>query len=352
MMESTAGKIHVSEFEDFISGHCGFQRKEIVSGPKFGVDVSIAEIGEGKVLASCSDPLSLIPSLGLEESAYLSVHLAVNDMATMGFKPQFAQMVLNLSANLSQEDFKTYWKYIDGFAKEIELGITGGHTGFIEGQNSTIAGGITLQSILDREKYLVSDRAEEGDVLLITKTCAISSAAILALSFPETVIHKVGRESYLKASEDFWKISSLKDALVAVGNDLHRIGISAMHDVTEGGVLGAVYEMAIASGNGVLIEAKNIPLENAQTEVCKVFNLDSRYCIGAGSMLISCKKNAVSEVKKRLQESQIEVHEIGVFQEKDFGLKIIEKGEIQNLPYFEKDPYWKAFFTALKNGWK
>src|SRR3546814_18921489 len=98
-------------------------------------------------MAMTSDPLSLIPSLGLEASAWLSVHLMANDMATTGYAPQYAQFVLNLPETLSSADFEAYWQYIHRYCTEIGTAITGGHTGKVAGQNSTVSGGGTMVAI-------------------------------------------------------------------------------------------------------------------------------------------------------------------------------------------------------------
>ncbi len=45
-------------------------------------------------------------------------------------------------------------------------------------------------------------------------------------------------------------------------------GVSAMHDVTEGGVLGAVWEMCEASGLGCIIEEKALPVEEVTQKIC------------------------------------------------------------------------------------
>src|SRR5690606_17213236 len=103
-----------------------------------------------------SDPLSLIPSLGLRESAWLSVQLMANDMATTGFAPMYGQFVLNLPATFSKPDFEAYWQHIHTFCTDIGIAVTGGHTGFIEGQNSTIAGGGTFITIAPKDKVLLS----------------------------------------------------------------------------------------------------------------------------------------------------------------------------------------------------
>jgi len=300
-------------------------------------------------MALTSDPLSLIPSLGLQESAWLSVHLMANDMATTGHAPMYGQFVLNLPSNFSSEDFKTYWNHIHRFCKEIDLSITGGHTGFIEGQNSTIAGGGTFITIATKEKILVSKKAEAGNIILVTKQSAITSSSILAMSFPETVKNKLGKEIYERGCDLFFQSSSLKDALLAAESFSE---VTAMHDVTEGGVLGAIYEMAVASGNGATIDNSLLPIGEAQKQICQLFGIDPRFCVGAGSMIVAVRKGFEKKVIDRLRKEKIECTAVGEFTPKEKGIKILEDGVLSDMPYFEKDPYWEAFFNAYKIGWK
>jgi hydrogenase maturation factor len=349
---SKLGKIEHHVFEQLIRDKCGLQRGEVKTGPQFGVDVSIVNLPGGMAMALTSDPLSLIPSLGLQESAWLSVHLMANDMATTGLAPMYGQFVLNLPASFSKEDFKTYWDHVHRFCKDVGVAITGGHTGFIEGQNSTIAGGGTFITVAPLNQMLVSVFAEPYDVILVTKTCAISSAAILAMSFPETVKNKAGKEIWQLGCESFYHTSSLKDGLTAVGDYHEHRDITAMHDVTEGGVLGAIYELAVASGNGAVIYSDRLPVGEVQAKICNTFELDPRYCIGAGSMIITCKEKAVGEVIARLAKNNIPCTEVGKLREKKDGIKLVENGEKTDLVYKEEDPYWAAFFRAFKEGWK
>ena len=349
-MGDILGKIGHHAFEDIIQVNCGQVRKEVSVGPQFGVDVSLVDLPGGMALASTSDPLSLIPSLGLEESAWLSVHLMANDMATTGFAPMYGQFVLNLPATFSKGDFKIYWNHIHRFCADIGVSITGGHTGFIEGQNSTISGGGTFFSVAPRAKMLTSRDAKSGDVILVTKQCAVSSASILVMSFPETVKNKVGVETYRDACALFYNTSSLADALAAVGE---RSGdVTAMHDVTEGGVLGAIYELAYASGNGAVVYHDQLPIGEVQEQVCSLFSIDPRYCVGAGSMIVTCKKDKVAQVKARLLSEGIPCVAVGELVSKEQGISLVEGNQNKPLEYRDEDPYWAAFFQALKNGWK
>jgi len=351
-MDKLLGKADRDLVEQLIRSKNGHKRKEVSVGPQFGVDVSIVDLPGEMALAATSDPLSLIPSLGLEESAWLSVHLLANDMATTGFAPQYAQFVLNLPAGFSKNDFKTYWNYIHTFCANTGVAVTGGHTGFTEGQNSTIAGGGTFFTVAPKNRLLVSRNAQPGNSILVTKACALSSVSILALSFPETVKNKLGKENHREACELFYKTTSLKDGLEAVGQNPRYDDVTAMHDVTEGGVLGAVYELAGASGNGAVVYNDKLPVGHIQQEVCGIFDIDPRYSIGAGAMIITCNKTAAVRVIDRLNAVNIPCCEVGEIKEKEYGIKLVENGKENDMEYREEDPYWAAFFNALKKGWK
>lgn len=349
-MSKELGKINANDFENIIFNNCGYNRSEVSVGPQFGVDVSVIDLPNGLAIAATSDPLSLIPSLGLQESAWLSVQLMANDMATTGFAPMYAQFVLNLPETFSTLEFNQYWQHIHSFAKEIGVVITGGHTGFIEGQNSTIAGGGTFFTIAPKNEILVSKKATVGNSILVTKQCAMSSTAILSMCFPETIKNKLGKEVYDEACSFFYKTTSLKDALTATANN--RNEITAMHDVTEGGVLGAIYEMATASGNGAIIYNDKLPVGNIQKVVCYLFSIDPRRSIGAGSMIIACKKGSEENVIERLKKENIDCTVVGEMVSKEDGIKITDGDKIEELTYLKEDPYWAAFFNAYKLGWK
>ena len=172
------------------------------------------------------------------------------------------------------------------------------------------------------------------------------------MSFPETVKNKLGKEIYEEGCNLFYQTSSLQDALITAGQEIKHPEITAMHDVTEGGVLGAIYELAVASGNGALIYNDLLPVGEAQRQICNLFSIDPRYSIGAGSMIISVKKGHANKVIDRLKTHDIDCVMVGELTEKEQGIKLIEACKKTDLPYTGIDPYWHAFFNAYKLGWK
>lgn len=344
-MDIKAGKVDEQSITELLAGKLGMPRPEIQTGPGYGVDVSVVALPGGMGMAMCSDPLSLLPQLGMQESAWLSLQLMVNDMATTGFAPMYGQFVLNLPAEMQAHDFKTYWHYLHEYSRKIGLSITGGHTGFIPGLNSTVSGGGTLCTIAPLDKIRISRMARQGDAILLSKSAAISSAGILALRFPGHVRRYAGKEIQEKAAAMFYNLSVLKDAQVAIG-DPDKGEISAMHDVTEGGILGALYELAIASGNGVHVQLEDIPVAEAQQAVCKLFQIDPLQSIGAGAMLISCAPQAVDAVQLRMHKAGISCRKIGMLTHKDTGMQLFKESRRIPWPSPGKDPYWDAYFKA------
>lgn len=344
------GKIAGDAFRDTIWTKTGAFRNEVKVGPCYGTDVSVVELHEGFSLATASDPLSLVPTLGLAESAWLSVHLTANDLATTGYAPMYGQFVLNLPTWLSDTDFKIYWDYIHSYCADIGMSITGGHTGRVPGQESTIVGGATFSLVAPSDKILTSNLAKPGQTVILTKGSALSSTAILALSFPDTVKQAAGLENWQQLCEQFYQTSVLTDGLAA-----HESGfVTAMHDVTEGGVLGAVIELCDASGCGAVIQTQEIFVSDAVKRVADRFGFDPTRSIGAGAMLMVCQPNHVSDVLQTLNAHGVTAFEIGHTTVAAEGIKLMDgfgKSERLMKNSFD-DPYWNAYFSALEQGWK
>jgi len=350
--EDHSGKINSNLFRNILRPQRGRDRAEVIQGPAFGVDTAVIDLGDGKGLATSSDPLSLIPSLGLKESAWLSVHLLANDMATTGFAPQFAQFVLNLSPDLPLEQFKEYWKHIHHCCQDIGVAITGGHTAQVPGQESTTPGGGTMFLQAPLDDIITSDGAKPGNKIIVTKESALVSSAILAMSFPETVKNNCGKEIYERACDNFYRTSSLDEALAASQVLKPNSELTAMHDVTEGGLLGGISEMAEASGCGFRVYDDLLPAGEVAPEITDAFDIDHRLCVGAGSMIMAVKQGKEEQLTGHLQDQGIPAVVVGEMLPREQGWLLIEEGEENNFSFDGEDPYWNAFFKAMEEGWK
>lgn len=330
----------------------GYARREVSQGPAYGVDCAVIDLPEGQAMVTASDPMSYIPTIGIRESAYISLHLAANDIATSGLTPQYGQCVFNLPKGMSRDALTQYWRCINDFAKELGIHITGGHTGWDVANQTTIIGGITLFSIGNKQDVLLSNQAKAGDVLLMTKSAGIISTSVLGMSFPHFVTKHLGIEVLKRLQRNIWSISVVPEGKI-IGQVISKArfpNIHAMHDVTEGGVLGAVYEFAQASKLGVTVFSDQIHVENEIEQTAQLFGLDAKEIIGAGSMLIACEPEAKNSVINMLAQSHIKCTEIGRFCSPEQGLNRVEKGRMRSLQVAKRDPYWEVFTNCIQNG--
>jgi hydrogenase expression/formation protein HypE len=351
-MSEQAGKFSANTLKKTVLHQLGAQRKEVLTKAAYGTDTAVIQLTDELAMAVSSDPISLIPNLGLWESAMLSVHLTANDVATTGFAAQYAQFVLNLPLHITDEQFSEFWGHVHTICASLGVAITGGHTGKIPGQESTVPGSATMFVTAPKNELLIAQGARPGNSLVMTKAAAISSTSILAKSFPKTLRELLGDVAYEKAVENFTKVSATKDALVASKTLRNNEELFAMHDVTEGGVLGAAMEMAMASNCGLHLYSDAILIGDEQRKIAEYFNLDYRRIIGSGSMLMAVEPSAVDRLIAALQKEGIPAAAIGTFTATPEKFYLQEKATKTKLEQEAQDPYWGAFFAAHEKGLK
>lgn len=349
---SSVGKLRLDLIERIVYPRLGSERKEVLVGPGHGRDNAVIRLGGNEVLVVTADPLSVIPALGLEDSAYLSVHLLASDLATCGFPPQFMMANLSLPPRMSDEEFEEYWTALHVECKKLGIAIVGGHTGRYIGSDYTVVGGGVMMALAPEKQYLASNMGEPGDLLIMTKGVAIATTAILARVFPETVEKAYG-SSFLKRAQSYLRqFSVVEDALTAASVGLRDRGVTAMHDVTEGGLLGALYEFSEASQVGLEIELSNAIVSEEAKLVCDLFKLDPYLTLSEGTLIISAKPEKAQEVLQTLESKGIKSSVIGKVKELRDGRWIKRNGAKEALKTPSLDPYWKAYWKACKEGWK
>lgn len=334
--------------QKIIYPNLGAKRAQVLVGPAAGLDTCVIEIDREKVLVASTDPLSLIPELGVEESAWMSINLLVNDLATSGFSPQFLIVDLNLPPKLSNAILSSYWRAASGECARLGISIVGGNTGKFEGCDLTIVGSGTIFAIGERHRCIVSSGAKREDKVLLTKGAAISTTGLLARMFPNKVRREYGEMLQRKAAAYFENISALNDAMAASSLG----GVTAMHDVAEGGVIASVEELSSASSLGVRIEKSAIAVSTETQKICELFQIDPYSTLGEGAMLITCSSECAEKLQNRMRAEGVQSSIIGEMVDKSEGLKIVdESGNESNLDHRGSDPYWNAYYSAVAKNW-
>jgi hydrogenase expression/formation protein HypE len=346
------GKISPEFFERVIYPRLGAKRNEILVGPSVGADNCVINVGGGQVLVATTDPLSYIPELGVEDSAWLSIHSIASDISTSGFHPQYAIFDLNLPASFKSEDFERYWNALSQECEKLGIAIVGGHTGRFEGIDSTIVGAGTMFSLGSSRAYLTTAGATKGHAVIITKGAAIETTGVLSRVFANKIQNKIGENALKIAQAYFKKISVVEDAFLAIKIGLKEGGVSAMHDATEGGVSSGLYELARASSLGIRVEVEKIPVSRETREICELFGINPITSLSEGTLVFSCNDSRAGDALAFLRQKGIEAAIVGHLVGPEEGIRMIEKdGKATIMEQPIPDPYWDAYYKAKHLGW-
>ncbi|MDG6923454.1 MAG: AIR synthase family protein, partial [Nitrososphaerota archaeon] len=300
------GKISKDFFDRVIYPNLGRRNGKVLVGPSSGVDTCVIRTGRNQVLVATTDPISFIPDLGSEYSAWQSVNLVASDLATSGLSPQFALFDFNIPPSMKSSDFEKYWKALSRECRRLDISIVGGHTSRFEGLDSTVIGAGMMFSLGREDECKTSQDGGVGDKVLVTKGAAIATTAVLAHAFPQTVRKKVGTKNLERAKAHLNKTTAVKDSLIAA-----KAGANAMHDATEGGVLSALYELAHASKTGLRVDLERIPVSEETRDICKIFKIDPYTSLSEGSLVLSCKPSRVTKVLSGLRSAGIRAAVVG-----------------------------------------
>ena len=302
-MKLPSGKVPKHILQNTVFSHLGVARKEVIIGPAFGVDGAVIKLGE-KTLITSMDPITG----AIERIGWLAVNINANDVSTFGVEPAFFSSCLMLPEASSEEAVATICQQMDAAAKKLNISITGGHSEVTPMLTFPIVVGCCV-GVAEKECYVTSKGAKPGDLLILTKSVGLEGTAILATDRFNQLLTELPKSTLLRAQRFFGDISVVNEAVLAFKTGC----VTAMHDPTEGGVIGGIFEMAAASGVGFRVFEDAIPIADETKAVSKFFGIDPLQLIASGSLLISAGRAHGERVLIALRESGVEASAIGEF---------------------------------------
>ena len=335
------GKADRDFFDQYIYPHLGADREDVTLGPQHGVDFGVVDVG-GQALAMATDPVFLMPSLGFERAAWFAFHVLVSDVAVSGLEPSYLSVDFNLPPEITDAQFQTVWETFDAEARDLDISVVTGPTARYAGCNYPMVGGATTMAVGEHDDLIRPDGARPGDRVVVTKGPAIEATGLLSIQF-EALMDDVDPDTVEAAKDRFYDMSPIEDALTAAAAG----GVTAMHDATEGGVYGGLFEMARAAGVGIEIESDRVPIQPGVIEACEFFDIDPWISISEGTLLATVDPDSVQGVLDALAAADVPAADVGRVAE---GSGLTVDGEAVAHP--GQDPFWAAFeeHSALLQG--
>jgi hydrogenase maturation factor len=344
------GKIDAPLFERHIAGRLGAPAPETRVPPKTGVDAGIVSIGDGRVMAITTDPFFVEPRFGMGRAGWFAVHILASDLATTGLAPRYLSVDLNLPLEITEAELNSLWGSVSRTCEELGVSVITGHTGRYPGCAYPMVGGATMLAFGAENGFVSVGMSRPGDVVIMTKSAAVEAAALFASGFPARVEGAYGSRFAVEADALFEEMSVVRDAFVAAGVGLRDGGVTAMHDATEGGVVGGLVEMAAAAGIGMTIDRRAIFVDEHVGAICELFGIDPLIAISEGTLLLTCRPAHAERVVQALSDASIRAAILGTC-ESERGVRLVDGGEQTTLVHPMTDPFWAAWGRALAEAW-
>ena len=291
------GKVPENVLKRSILKKTGSKRSEILTEAGVGMDCACVEFGDSVLMLS-TDPVTI----SAEGAAAYAVHTAVNNIATSGAEPVGILVTALLPEITGEEDIKALMKDIDEACKTLKIQIMGGHTEITSAVNrpviSVTAAGKALSD------GVAKAAAKPGDDVVISKWIGLEGTSIIARAKEEELLTKFPPKLLYDSKNYDRFLSVVPEAATAV-----KSGVTAMHDVSRGGVFGALWELAESSGVGLLIDLRKIPVKQETVEICNFFDINPYELLSGGSMLMTTEDG--NRLVMDLAEKGIEAAIIG-----------------------------------------
>jgi hydrogenase maturation factor len=264
-----------------------------------GEDCAAVELGEDEVFVLSTDPITG----AAHEIGKLAVHITANDLATAGADPVGLMLTVLLPPGTEEAELRTLMKEVMEECLKLKMTVMGGHTEVTAAVNQILVSVTGVGKV--KKGHLISTAGiKPGQEIIMTKYAGLEGTGIIAAEKEEELLTRYPASFIEEAKSMLDMVSVVEDAKIA-----REFGVTAMHDVTEGGIFGALWEVAVASKVGLEIELHKIPIKQQTVEICEFFDLNPYLLISSGSMLIAADRG--SDIVDALKKQGIEAAVIG-----------------------------------------
>jgi hydrogenase expression/formation protein HypE len=279
----------------------GSETGNVLLPPRYGADFGVISLGKDAVMAVSTDPLYINPGMPIRDAAWFAFHVMVADIALSGLMPQYIAVDWNLPEDYPKEHIFSISETFDREAKKIGAAIVAGHTGRYEGCAPPVLGAGTVMATGHPDRLIMPVDAKPGDVLIGAGTPGLESSILLAYELEEPVRRSLGRPFLLRLRRRLRELSIIDKTSAVSG----MRGITSMHDASERGLVGAIHEIAHASGVGFSVDLNGAADDSDVLSLSGLLDFDPVRSSSEGMLLLTAEERSADRILDRLRASGI-----------------------------------------------
>lgn len=304
-----SGKVSVNVLKRSVFRQINAKREEVANGAGMGADCAVFAFADGDMTVSCVQEAVVavqdtaegeVPEIAREAGMaefsakggnYFAerrtmaqlIQKCANNLAAKGGEPAAVLITLLLPQNIEEPDIRKLMAEADSACRELHMQIAGGQTRVTAAVNAPY-GVVTGIGKVSKENYHCLRGAAPGQDVVISKWIGLEGTSLLAKEYRERLSERLPAYFVEEAAGFDRLLSVIPEAATAV-----KSGVRAMHDVSEGGIFGALWELAEGAGVGLTIDLKKLPLRQETVEVCECCNVNPYELLSGGCLLMTCE---------------------------------------------------------------
>lgn len=285
------GKVSESVLKRSVLKRMKHRRDDVLLGAGVGEDAAAIEAGLEDVVMLTTDPVTATT----HDMGTYGVYAVANDLLAGGARPVGVLCNILLPPNAREIAIKRMMDEVENCCRELDMEILGGHTEVTAAVNQPV---LTVTGVGKCKKNEISSikKFAKGDALVMTKWAGSQGAAILAKDHEEKLTSRYTR-SFIEDTKQLGEnLSIAKEVGIA-----KRVGVTGMHDVAQGGIYGALWDVASAAGVGFEVDLGKIPIKQETVEICEFFDINPYQLMSAGCLLLGTRNpdKMVEELTKQ-----------------------------------------------------
>lgn len=293
------GKVPENVLKRSILKQIHTKREEVLIGADVGEDCAILAFEEEDAVVMSIDPITGT----VQDIGRLAVQITANDIASAGAEPVGVMISALFPESITEEEIRRIMQQAEETCAGLHMQLCGGHTEVTKAVNQPV---LTASGIgkVKKVNIIRTGSAKPGQDVVVSKWIGLEGTSILAKEKEALLLQKF--PAYLvKEAKGFDRfLSVVPEAATAI-----KSGVRAMHDVTEGGIFGALWELAEGSGVGLEINLKKIPVKQETIEICNYLDINPYELISSGAMLMTADNG--HDLVRELEKEGIHASVIG-----------------------------------------
>ncbi len=303
----------------------------VVVGPAPGEDCAVVDMGD-RFLVAKSDPITFTA----DRIGWYVVQVNANDIACTGATPKWFLPTVLMPKRFTHDDVRGLFADLSLACEELGVAVIGGHTEVTLDIDRPIVSGTMLGELMDRDRLVSTGGAKDGDSVILTTGVAIEGTAILASECRDELRSAGVDDNTIARAADYLTRPGI--SVVSAARALFEsVNVNSFHDVTEGGIVTALREVATASNLGVVFEAESTPVLSECEKICSVLDIDPLGLLGSGALIATMPSIDAPRALKALDSVGVNGWEIGQMIEAEDGMWLIDRQGEHTMPEFRRD---------------